>query len=110
MILFSVRLLGFLAVRQELIQKLRSSGGRPGFDNADRRKIPITDPVWRIVAKAAEDMAEPGFNPTPSQVASALLSLAVRTMAPNTVHEVGHALKASRTFGTPERTGKQAAV
>jgi hypothetical protein len=100
--------LGFFAVRQKLIHGLRSTGGRPGFENVERRKIPVTGPVWRIVAQAAEAMAEPGFHPTPSQVASALLSLAVRSMAPNLVHEVQHALNASRAFGDSPRVRKQA--
>jgi hypothetical protein len=90
--------LGFVAVRQELAGTLRSTGGRPGFSDAERRKIPVTEPVWRIVAQAAEAMAGPGFHPSAAQVASAILAVAVRTMAPETIREAEHALRASRTF------------
>jgi hypothetical protein len=94
--------LGFVAVRQELAGTLRSTGGRPGFPDAQRRKVPVTEPVWRIVAQAAETMAGPGFHPSAAQVASAILAVAVRTMAPETIREAEHALRASRTFA-PER-------
>jgi hypothetical protein len=90
--------LGFVAVRQELAGTLRSTGGRPGFPDAERRKIPITEPVWRIVAQAAETMAGPGFHPSAAQVASAILAVAVRTMPPETIREAEHALRASRAF------------
>ncbi len=94
--------LGFVAVRQELAGTLRSTGGRPGFPDTERRKIPVTEPVWRIVAQAAETLAGPGFHPSAAQVASAILEVAVRTTAPETVREAEHALRASRAFA-PER-------
>jgi hypothetical protein len=94
--------LGFVAIRQELAAALRSTGGRPGFPDAERRKIPVTEPVWRIVSHAAESMAGPGFHPSAAQVASAILAVAVRTMAPETLREAEHALRASRAFA-PER-------
>jgi hypothetical protein len=72
--------LGFVAVRQEFVGPLRSTGGRPGFPDAERRKIPVTQPVWRIVAQATETMAGPGFHPGAAQVANAILAVAVRTM------------------------------
>lgn len=89
---------GFVAVRQELAGALRSTGGRPGFPDAERRKIPVTEPVWRIVAQAADNMAAPGFRPSAAQVASAILSVAARAMAPEMIREAEHALRASRTF------------
>lgn len=69
--------LGFVAVRQALLDGRRSTGGRPGFADAERRKIPVSDSVWRLVSDAAAEMAEPGFHPSPAQVASAILSIAV---------------------------------
>lgn len=97
--------LGFVAVRQELAGTLRSTGGRPGFPDAQRRKIPVTETVWRIVAQAAQTMAGPGFHPSAAQVASAILAVAVRTMAPETIREAEHALRASRAF-TPAREAR----
>jgi hypothetical protein len=46
--------MGFVAVRQALAGTPRSTGGRMGFPGAELRKIPITEPVWRIVAQADE--------------------------------------------------------
>lgn len=69
--------LGFVAVRQKLMADRRSTGGRPGFADAERRKIPIPAAVWQLVSDAAADMAEPGFHPSAAQVASAILSVAV---------------------------------
>jgi hypothetical protein len=90
--------LGFVAVRQELMDKLRSIGGRPGFDGAERRKIPVTDAVWRMVIMAADEMSEPGFRPSAAQVASAILSLAVHHLTPDLQRDAKHALKASRSL------------
>jgi hypothetical protein len=90
--------LGFVAVRQELIEKRRSTGGRPGFANAERRKIPVAESVWRAVSDAAAEMAEPGFRPSPAQVASAILSVAVHRLGPELKRETRHALTASRSL------------
>lgn len=86
--------LGFVALRQELARTLRSTGGRPGLPDAERRKIPVTEAVWSAMAQAALDMAAPGFHPTPAQVASAVLELAVRDM-PQLTRDAHHALHAS---------------
>ncbi len=89
--------LGFTAIRQELFGALRSTGGRPGFADADRRKVPVTEPVWRFVSDAAEKMSIPGFRPSAAQVASAILTMAVRRMAPDAMREAEHAVKAAMT-------------
>ena len=90
--------LGFVAVRQELFSALRSTGGRPGFSDTERRKIPVTEPVWRVVSEAAERMSAPGFRPSAAQVASAILTIAVRHMAPETLQGAEDALKATLTL------------
>jgi hypothetical protein len=89
--------LGFVAVRQALLADRRSTGGRPGFADADRRKIPIPASVWRVVSDAAAEMSEPGFHPSPAQVASAILSVAVDHLTPDLRRDAKHALKASRS-------------
>lgn len=87
--------LGFVAVRQELLERRRSTGGRPGFADAERRKIPVADSVWRLVSDAAAEMAEPGFHPSPAQVAGAILSIAVHRVGPDLKRDARKALKAS---------------
>jgi hypothetical protein len=72
-----------LAVRQELVKRLRSSGGRPGLAGTSRRaKIPLGDDDWSELEAVAAAIAEPGFAPSAGQVASALLKLSVRSVAP----------------------------
>lgn len=90
--------LGFVAVRQRLMDSLRSTGGRPGIPEAERRKIPVTETVWRAIADTAAGMAEPGFHPSPAQVASVILTIAVRHLTPDLREETKHALKAARSL------------
>ena len=90
--------LGFVAVRRALLADRRSTGGRPGFADADRRKIPVPASVWRVVSDAAAEMSEPGFHPSPAQVASAILSVAVHHLTPDLRRDAKHALKASRSL------------
>lgn len=66
------------AIRQALAEELRSVGGRPGLSDADRRKIPVANPVWRMAEAMAARLAEDGFRPSPSQVASVVLTMAFR--------------------------------
>lgn len=100
--------LGFVAVRQKLMNDRRSTGGRPGFADAERRKIPIPAAVWRLVADAAAEMAEPGFQPSPAQVASAILSIAVHHLNPQIQRDAKHALKASRSLRSPRADAREA--
>src|SRR4051794_33102757 len=66
------------ALREELGQRLQSSGGRPGLVGTTRRvKIPLSDQEWLQL----EALAAPGFAPSAGQVASVLLSLCVRSVA-----------------------------
>jgi hypothetical protein len=100
--------LGFVDVRQKLMNDRRSTGGRPGFANAERRKIPIPAAVWRLVADAAAEMAEPGFQPSPAQVASAILSIAVHHLHPQMQQEAKHALKASGSLRPSRADAREA--
>lgn len=87
--------LGFVALRQELLESRRSTGGRPGFADAERRKIPAAESVWRLVSDAAAEMAESGFHSSPAQVASAILSVAVHRLGPDLKRDVRQTLKAA---------------
>lgn len=89
---------GFVAVRQELLERHRSTGDRPEFAEAERRKIPVAEAVWRPVPDAGAGMAELGFRPSPAQVASAILSVAVHRLGPDLKRDARRALKASRSL------------
>lgn len=70
------------AVREELVKRLQSSGGRPALEGATRRaKIPLNDAEWFQLEDLAAAVASPGFAPSAGQVASVLLSLALHTIA-----------------------------
>jgi len=85
----------FAAVRQEAFQRLKSTGGRPGLEGAERKKIPLTHRDWEIVERVADHIAEPGFRPSPGQVASILLSMTLDRMNESVEAEVKRTLKAS---------------
>lgn len=83
----------FLAIREELARTRRSSGGRPGLRDTGRKKIPVSDEVWRIAQQVADDLAEPGFRPSTGQVAGVMLNIAARELLPELTAKVRHALK-----------------
>lgn len=70
------------AVRDEVIGRLQSTGGRPGLSGTTRRaKIPLSDQEWEQLEQIARSMAAPGFAPSAGQVASVLLSLSLQSLA-----------------------------
>jgi len=69
------------ALRQELLRRRQSSGGRPGLEGTSfRAKIPVGDQDWQRLEALATSLSAEGFAPSPGQVASILLSLAVRSV------------------------------
>ncbi len=70
-----------MALRQELVARLASSGGRPGFTDTSRRaKIPLSDADWGALERLAAGLEIPGFKPSAGQVASVLLKLSIRAV------------------------------
>jgi len=70
------------ALREELLGRLQSSGGRPGLAGATRRvKIPLSDTEWLELEELAAAITSPGFAPSAGQVASVLLSLSAHSVA-----------------------------
>jgi hypothetical protein len=68
-------------VRQELYQRLRSTGGRRSLEGAVRRqKIPLLEGDWERLEKVATLSASEGIQPTPAQVASILLHKALNEL------------------------------
>lgn len=76
------------AVRQELLRRLSSSGGRPALEGTSRRpKIPLDDEDWKRLRQIAEALRDDEVRPTAGQVASVLLHRALSTLAPELVAE-----------------------
>src|SRR6266446_1619753 len=71
-----------LAVREELVRRLQSSGGRPALAGTTRRaKVPLGDKAWLALEELAAAISAPGFAPSAGQVASVLLTLSVHSVA-----------------------------
>lgn len=85
--------LTFLAVREEMYRRLRSSGGRPGLEGTEQRKIPIANEDWRIAERLAQEISETGFHPSAGQVMSAVLSLAMRQVDAPTAGAIKRKIK-----------------
>jgi len=76
--------LSLFQVREELFQRLQSTGGRPSLAGTSRRtKIPLSDRQWEELEGIATDVASPGFSPSPGQIASVLLTLSLRSLRRN---------------------------
>jgi len=74
--------LTLFALREELVNRLQSSGGRPALAGTTRRaKIPLSDDEWEQLEELAAAMAAPGFAPSAGQVASVLLRLSLHSVA-----------------------------
>jgi hypothetical protein len=74
--------LTLFALRQELVNRLQSSGGRPALAGTTRRaKIPLTDEEWVQLEELAAAIGSPGFAPSAGQVAGVLLSLSLHSVA-----------------------------
>lgn len=71
-------LLSAYALRNELFDRLRSSGGRPSLEGTDiRTKVPMRKSSWEKLEGIAKAVETESFHPTASQVASVLLDLAI---------------------------------
>ena len=70
------------AVREELVKRLQSTGGRPSLAGTSRRaKIPLADKEWLELERLAAALSVPGFAPSAGQVASVLLNLSVQSLS-----------------------------
>jgi hypothetical protein len=70
------------ALRSALLQSRQPTGGRPGIDGATiRPKIPLTPEAWEQLEALAAELSAEGFSPSAGQVASVLLSLALKAVS-----------------------------
>src|SRR5687767_10693111 len=59
-----------VSLRQELQRSLRSTGGRPSLEGAERvQKIPLSDEDWEQLVALAEELREEELRPSAGQVA-----------------------------------------
>jgi hypothetical protein len=82
-------------VRQELFNRLLSTGGRPALEGTTQRpKIPLSDKTWRELEAIADALASKEGTPSAGQVASVLITLALKQAIPTqaTREEIVHLL------------------
>ena len=73
--------LSLFQVREELFQRLQSTGGRPSLAGTCRRtKVPLSDRQWEDLEGIASEVASPGFSPSPGQIASVLITLSLHSL------------------------------
>ena len=73
--------LSLAALRTELVGSLRSKGGRPALEGADRRqKIPMSDQDWQSLETIAAGISKEGVAITAGQLASRLLSRSIEEL------------------------------
>jgi hypothetical protein len=88
-------------VRAELLDRLRSRGGRPALEGATRRvKVPLTEAQWQELEDLAASFTDLGFLPSAGQVAGVLLGLSL-PLAKSEAHRVKSELRA-RASATAE--------
>lgn len=81
---FGVGPLSLFQVREEVFQRLHSTGGRPALTGTSHRtKIPLSDWQREELESIATEIASPGFSPSPGQIASVLISLSLRSLHEN---------------------------
>ena len=66
-------------VRDYVMARLRSTGGRPALSDAAKKiKVPLTDGDLEIVETIARKLASDQMKPSPAQVAGVILHMALR--------------------------------
>ena len=93
------------ALRQEIVRRRQSSGGRPGIEGTNfRAKIPLGDRDWQRLEALATELSAEGFTPSPGQVGSILLSLALRSLnndlATPVADDAGHTAAIAKELAT----------
>jgi hypothetical protein len=73
--------ISLFALREEIVKRLQSSGGRPALEGVTRRaKIPLSDQEWFQLEELAAAISSPGFAPSAGQVASVLLTTSLHAV------------------------------
>lgn len=70
--------LTWFLLRDEMAARLRSTGGRPGIEGAEPRKVILPREEWDMVRSLTDSISEPGFRPSVGQVAGVLLGQKIR--------------------------------
>ena len=71
-----------LAVREELFNRLQSTGGRPALAGTTKTaKVPLREKDWEELEKAAKMISLEGMTPSAGQLASVLVTLSMKSLS-----------------------------
>lgn len=83
-----------LAIRDVLMDRLRSTGGRPSLaGEGSRQRVQVTAQDWQRIADIADHVEVGRHKPSPAQVASVLIHLALERIP---AKEVDRLMQAER--------------
>jgi hypothetical protein len=75
--------IALLTIRDELMRRLRTTGGRPALaGDGTRPRVQVSAEDWRIMTEIADRMAVGRHKASPAQVAGVLIHLALQSIAP----------------------------
>lgn len=75
-----------LAVRDALSDRLRSTGGRPALSGDGlRQRVQVSTHDWKRIASIADHIEVGRHKPSPAQVASVLIHLALERISPGEI-------------------------
>lgn len=81
-----------LAVRDELMRRLRSTGGRPGLSGTLPQRVQVSAVDWQKIVAIADHIEVGRHKPSPAQVASILVHLALERV---TAAEIDDCMRAA---------------
>jgi hypothetical protein len=80
-----------LAIRDALMERLRSTGGRPALaGDGSRQRVQVSANDWRRIADIADHVEVGRHKPSPAQVASVLIHLALERVSPGEIDRLMH--------------------
>ena len=83
------------ALRQELENRIRSTGGRPALEGATKiQKIPLKPEDWSRLEELADELSRQGVSATAGQVASVMVHSQLERLAPSATRQARAARRA----------------
>jgi hypothetical protein len=80
-----------LAIREALVDRLRSTGGRPSLTGDSlRQRVQISAKDWKKITTIASHFEVGRHKPSPAQVASILIHFALEHASPSAIDQLMH--------------------
>lgn len=80
-----------LAIRDTLMERLRSTGGRPSLSgDGSRQRVQVSEDDWQIITSIADRVDVGRHKPSPAQVASVLIHVALESVSLDEIDRLMH--------------------